>query len=86
VYLLINNLLVGVIDMKLPKIVQVTLDSELAKFLELAKAEQPLASWSKLLAWAAKQGFQKGSPLDEERLEAITPSLTEDVDYEELAI
>ena len=68
----------------MPKVIQVTVDAELKKMLEQAKVEHPMASWSKLLAWAGKKGFKDS--LASERIEVLMPSRSEDEDYEELAV
>lgn len=69
--------------MVLPKVVQVTLDPELRILLAQAKTADARASLSKLVLEAAKKGFVASS--DEERLETLTTSLSEDEDYEDLA-
>ena len=74
-----NWLAKGLDQMVLPKVVQVTIAGELVELLTRAKAEQPDASWSKLVGRAAKYGFKSF-----QEPKASEPSLAEE--YEGLEV
>ena len=69
--------------MKLPKIVQVTLDAELAAFIGQTLGEQPLASLSKILKQAALQGYRHGVVFTPTYKTQPLPD-TSDRDYEDV--